>query len=112
MHPSAWDSSAAGHLDAGEDYNTAAIRELEEELGIIDTEVEEIAAIVACEATGWEHVRLYQAPGPKHPRFPRSEVETGAYFPLTIIEDWVERRPQDFASGFIECLNAYKRTLA
>ena len=33
-HPNKWDSSAAGHLDAGEDYETAARRELSEELGL------------------------------------------------------------------------------
>lgn len=34
LHPSAWDTSAAGHVGAGEDPRTAARRELEEELGI------------------------------------------------------------------------------
>ncbi len=29
-----WDVSSAGHLKAGEDYESAAIRELEEELGV------------------------------------------------------------------------------
>ena len=33
--PGLWDSSCSGHLDAGEDYDSAAIRELGEELGII-----------------------------------------------------------------------------
>ena len=32
--PSCWDTSAAGHLDAGEDFDQAAIRELREELGV------------------------------------------------------------------------------
>ena len=32
--PSTWTSSASGHLDAGESYQSAAVRELEEELGI------------------------------------------------------------------------------
>lgn len=31
--PGKWDSSAAGHLDAGESYEEAAVRELKEELG-------------------------------------------------------------------------------
>lgn len=35
-----WSYSAAGHVDAGEDYPTAALRELKEELGI-DAEIEE-----------------------------------------------------------------------
>ena len=32
--PGCWDTSAAGHLDAGEDYHAAALRELGEELGV------------------------------------------------------------------------------
>src|SRR4051812_43883356 len=31
--PGAWDSSASGHLDTGEDYEACALRELGEELG-------------------------------------------------------------------------------
>ena len=32
--PGRWDTSAAGHLASGEDYATAARRELAEELGV------------------------------------------------------------------------------
>lgn len=41
-YPGHWDSSAAGHVDAGETYEQAALRELEEELsltGYVLTEV-------------------------------------------------------------------------
>jgi len=34
MYPNHWDSSAAGHVDSGEDYLQCAVRELEEELGV------------------------------------------------------------------------------
>ena len=34
VNPGAWDTSSAGHVDFGETYETAAKRELEEELGI------------------------------------------------------------------------------
>jgi isopentenyldiphosphate isomerase len=33
-HPGLWDISAAGHLSAGEDARTAAVREVEEEIGL------------------------------------------------------------------------------
>jgi isopentenyldiphosphate isomerase len=33
-HPNTWDVSAAGVVDEGEDYQTAALRELKEEIGI------------------------------------------------------------------------------
>ena len=32
--PGLWDSSCSGHLDAGEDYDQAAWRELQEEIGL------------------------------------------------------------------------------
>jgi isopentenyl-diphosphate Delta-isomerase len=34
LYPNCWDNSAAGHVDAGETYEVAARRELEEEIGI------------------------------------------------------------------------------
>src|SRR6187551_3934952 len=34
LFPGVWDSSAAGHVGAGEDYDSTAVRELREELGI------------------------------------------------------------------------------
>jgi len=34
IYPNCWDNSAAGHVDVGEDYETAAARELEEEIGM------------------------------------------------------------------------------
>jgi predicted NUDIX family NTP pyrophosphohydrolase len=35
--PGAWDSSASGHFDSGEDYDACAVRELREELGLVMT---------------------------------------------------------------------------
>lgn len=105
VHPGRWDSSAAGHLDAGEDYADAAKREIREELGIDGGgHLEEIARVEANEATGWEFVRLYRAAGEaKKIRWPASEIETGAFFPVPLIKEWVERTPEDFATGFLEC---------
>jgi len=34
IFPDCWDNSVAGHVDSGEDYSTAALRELKEEIGI------------------------------------------------------------------------------
>lgn len=42
VYPNCWDHSAAGHVDAGEDYETAAKRELEEEIGVRDVSLEKI----------------------------------------------------------------------
>lgn len=102
-HPGVWDSSVAGHLDAGESYELAAIRELEEEMGIRGAEPEEIGRISPCEATGWEHVRLFLVRWDGVPRFPCSEVEAALWLGPVTLQGWIERRPGDFAGGFLEC---------
>ncbi|BCU75404.1 16S rRNA (adenine(1518)-N(6)/adenine(1519)-N(6))-dimethyltransferase RsmA [Luteolibacter sp. LG18] len=105
-HPGVWDSSVSGHLDAGEDYETAVVRELEEEMGIVDAEPEEIARIAPCEATGWEHVRLYRCRHDGAVRFPCAEIDAAQWFPPREVQAWIDARPEDFASGFLVCWNA------
>lgn len=114
-HPGKWDSSAAGHLDAGEDYRQAAERELYEELmvkaGAAEEEgcgsLSEVARIDACEGTGWEFVRLYCGEVAGKIRTHGREISCGAYFPLSLVQEWVGKRPEDFAPGFIECLRRF-----
>lgn len=107
VHPGLWDSSVSGHLDAGEDYQVAAVRELGEEMGIQAAEApEEIARIAPCEATGWEHVRLYRMRHQGAIRYPAAEVVSAEWFPIAELEEWIAARPADFASGFLECWQA------
>ncbi|MCF6311595.1 MAG: 16S rRNA (adenine(1518)-N(6)/adenine(1519)-N(6))-dimethyltransferase RsmA [Verrucomicrobiales bacterium] len=112
-HAGQWDSSAAGHLDAGETYEAAAQRELYEELMVKARSVDggealqEIARIEACEQTGWEFVRLYSCEVSGKIRTHGREIECGAYFPMELVRQWVDKRPQDFAPGFIECLRRF-----
>ena len=102
-HPSRWDSSAAGHLNAGEDYQETALREIREELGIEVTHVDLAAKIDACAMTGWEFVHLFRAEHEGPFRLPPAEIETGAFFPMEVVREWIARRPEDFAPGFLEC---------
>jgi 16S rRNA (adenine1518-N6/adenine1519-N6)-dimethyltransferase len=106
-HPLLWDSSAAGHVSAGEGYDEAAQRELEEELGI-KVPLEKVLKISASSKTGQEFIWLYrgQLEGELEPN--RSEIEAGAFFNPLTVEGWVAARPEDFAPGFIECWRAYR----
>ncbi len=107
-HPGKWDSSAAGHLDAGEDYETAVNRELKEELDISDAPLKFLTKLAPSEETGWEHIGLYLAAHTGGVRYPSSEVEVGLWFGQEQIDAWVAARPQDFASGFLKCWEAFK----
>ncbi len=106
--PGKWDSSAAGHLDAGEDYDAAAVRELAEELGVSNCELTRVAEFSAGPENGMEFVVLYEGRHSGKVRFPAAEVEAAQWFTPQQIDCWLERRPQDFAPAFIPCWRAWK----
>ncbi|MEY2481064.1 MAG: rRNA (adenine1518-N6/adenine1519-N6)-dimethyltransferase [Verrucomicrobiota bacterium] len=107
-HAGQWDSSAAGHVNAGEQYDDAARRELLEELGV-SAALERVLKLPASDRTGQEFIWLYRTchDGPFQPA--RSEIETGEFFPPEIIAGWIEARPEDFAPGFLECWRAFQQ---
>jgi 16S rRNA (adenine1518-N6/adenine1519-N6)-dimethyltransferase len=105
-HPSLWDSSAAGHVDAGEEYDAAANRELEEELGI-SAELTRMSKLPASEETGQEFIWLYRAKHEGPFDLAPIEIDYGAFFPLPLISKWIAARPQEFAPGFVACWNVY-----
>jgi isopentenyl-diphosphate delta-isomerase type 1 len=58
--PGCWDSSCSGHVDAGEDYPTAARRELGEELGCqVELPLRPLLKLVASPETGQEFIQIY-----------------------------------------------------
>lgn len=105
--PGRWDSSASGHLNAGQTYHDTAMRELVEELGVEAT-LTEIAEIAASPETGFEFVKLYTARHSGPFCLAPAEIECGGFFPLEVIERWTAARPQDFAPGFIRCYQEYQ----
>jgi 16S rRNA (adenine1518-N6/adenine1519-N6)-dimethyltransferase len=107
-HSLKWDSSAAGHVSAGENYEETARRELKEELGVT-VPLEKISKLPASQNTDQEFIWLYRglARGDLAPD--KSEIEQGAFFPPAVIDDWTSARPQDFAPGFLECWKTYRR---
>jgi 16S rRNA (adenine1518-N6/adenine1519-N6)-dimethyltransferase len=106
-HPLAWDSSAAGHVNAGEDYDQTAPRELLEELGI-KTPLKRVAKLPASERTGYEFIWLYTGSYAK-PLSPNpSEIEAGRFFPPAIVDGWIKARPREFAPGFLECWKIWR----
>lgn len=101
LSPGLWDSSCSGHLDAGEDYDAAAVRELGEEIGIAASQPpERWFRISACEETGWEFVWVYrlrhEGPFTLHP----DEIESGAWAAPEEVSHAIATRPGDYCPSF------------
>jgi isopentenyldiphosphate isomerase len=99
--PGAWDSSASGHVDSGEDYDACAVRELREEIGLaLLRPPARWLRLRACEETGSEFVWVYRerAEGPftLHPE----EIERGDWFPTAEIARRLREDPTAFAGSF------------
>lgn len=103
VSPLAWDSSAAGHLDSGESYAEAAVREVREELGVETGGTERVLKIAAGPETDEEFVELHVARHDGAVRWPPEEVRTGQWFRPAEVTEWIAARPQDFARGFRTC---------
>src|SRR5580692_4029409 len=58
--PGVWDSSASGHVDSGEDYDSCAARELREEIGLEPPPLQRLFKIAAGAETDREHVWVYR----------------------------------------------------
>jgi len=100
-HPGVWDSSASGHLDAGEKYDVAAIRELKEELGFSPkTPLKPLFKLEASDATGQEFVWVYRCDSDGPFNLNKEEIEKGDWFSPAELDKWLEKRPQDFAPSF------------
>ncbi|CAD6879765.1 NUDIX hydrolase [Methylomonas albis] len=55
-----WDSSAAGHVDAGESYIRCAPRELQEELGVSVDSLEALFKLEPSPELGMEFIQVYR----------------------------------------------------
>jgi len=101
LSPGLWDSSCSGHLDAGEDYDTAAVRELGEEIGVrLSAPPERWFRIEACVETGWEFCWIYrlrhEGPFELHPE----EIERGEWIAVAEVARRLAARPADYCSSF------------
>lgn len=93
--PNCWDCSCSGHVDSGEDYETAALRELGEELGLKDRSLtmRPFAKLSARPETGEEFIQLYVL-GPIEGPFDLNaeEISEGRFFSLVEVDALVREK--------------------
>ncbi|MBS0204291.1 MAG: NUDIX domain-containing protein [Planctomycetes bacterium] len=98
--PLLYTSSASGHLAAGEDYEPAAVRELQEELGLVSP-LEFLTVLPAQGAdTSYEHSGLFRTMTDDEPCFDPGEIESGEFLPLDEVARRVVASPELFTPCF------------
>lgn len=102
-NPGLWDSSAAGHVDAGESYLACAARELEEELGVCvnAAQLQEIGQLAPSVDNGFEFVRVYAAQSDDPITLEAGEIDDGKWLSEAELVVLLADRPGDFAPSFI-----------
>lgn len=101
MAPLTWDSSCSGHLEAGEDYDEACVRELQEELGLVlPSPPRRWLRIEACDETANEFVWVYRLEHEGPFRLDPAEIEEGAWYAPDDLTLRIAADPARFAPAF------------
>lgn len=102
-----WDQSAAGHVDVGEDYITAANRELEEEVGVGNIKLTQKGKFFHIDKDEEDKIKkrftmLYTGIFDGEIKLDSKDVSEIRWIDVNILKNWMNEQPNDFTEGFIE----------
>lgn len=96
-----WDTSAAGHVDAGESYDACAHRETIEELGVcVDATLEFMFKLPAKLETGMEFVQVYRSSHNGPFTLEAKEIDGGQWFNIHEISQRVADNDMTLTNTF------------
>ena len=100
--PGVWDSSTSGHVDAGEDYDSTAVRELGEEIGLQPAAPpRRLFKMAASEETDQEHVWVYRCEAEGPFQLNPEELDDGGWFSPEAVDRWMAETPAEFATALL-----------
>ena len=109
VQPDKWDTSVGGHVDAGEQYESAAAREMGEELGIVDVRIEPLYRYLHGNAYESEMVATFRAVWDGPIRFDPKEIADGRFWSFGEIDS---TEPGVFTPNFLDELARYREWVA
>lgn len=108
-----WDHSVGGHVDHGETYTEAAIREAEEELGIKQPLEELMTSVYTNKQPDMQHMfGIYTCVAASDWEFapnPNDKVEVIFPMAVTAIREAMHAEPEKFTAGFHTTMAEYVR---
>lgn len=101
--PGLWDTSAAGHVDSGEDYLSCAVRELAEELGIRakPESLSYIASLPPEARNGYEFTRVFKVVSDQALTLQAEEVDDGCWISPEDLDTWIKTDSAAFTQTFL-----------
>mgnify|MGYP000633201778 FL=1 len=96
-----WDTSAAGHVDAGESYDACAHRETIEELGVcVDETLSFLFKLPAIPETGMEFVQVYRCQHNGPFTLEAGEIDDGQWFDIKEVAQRVKTNAPSITDTF------------
>lgn len=102
-----WNSSASGHLDAGEDYDGGGAREFGEEIKNVRGPLVKVGRFKDYNPDDRENSCLFIVRHDGEVEFNREEIQDGRFFGVQEIKDELTAGKRDFTPGFKAAFNKY-----
>lgn len=111
--PGRWDRSVGGHVDEGETYFEAAVREMKEEIGLEDVALVEVGKSYI-ESPQKKQVKkffdtVYTASYDGEIRFDPKEVAEVKWISMNELEGWAKSEPQALMRGLMYWLSTMRQ---
>lgn len=103
------DHTVGGHVDSGEDYYTAAVREADEEIGLKNAELKKVATSYYSPERNTVHMfGIYECkPSSSWVFVPNEEVDTIYAREIAEVVSDMNSSPEKYTSGFINTMAKY-----
>ncbi len=114
LFPGRLDNSAAGHVDIGETYEQAALRELHEELGLKGIELQKLGDYYVDVTDDWRRMKRFtrsykivlQDPLPSF-KLPKDEVESTEWMEVAKVKKLVADHPEQVTDGLEQVMERF-----
>jgi len=108
-NPGMWDSSVAGHVDAGESYDECCVREIEEEVGLVLDRVPlRLFKLDATPITGMEFAWVYRVETDQALKLNEQEMSGGDWFDPAELDNWIDSGDPSLSGVFCLIWKTYR----